>query len=171
MVAAAALFVAATLFAAVIKARRTAMADRALEGPLATVPATLTPLVAPHAPSQESASEMDIRAEVPARKAEHGARRARTVAEEDYAIERKILQPARAALAAGDVSSALAAIGEHARRFPAGQLAEEREALRVEALLNAHRTDEARAAAADFREQFPRSVLLSFVSAALRGAP
>jgi hypothetical protein len=168
--AAAALFIAATLFAAVIKTRRNATADRPLESPLATAPTTLTPLVAPRSPSQKRASEMDIRAEAPPTNAAHGARRARTVAE-DYAIERMILQPARAALAAGDVSSALAAIGEHARRFQAGQLTEEREALRVEALLHAHRTDEARTAAADFREQFPQSVLRSFVSDALRAAP
>jgi hypothetical protein len=170
MAAAAALLVAATLSAAVIKARRTA-AERAFEPPLATAPRTTTPLVTSHAPSQQRAPETDFRTEAPpTTKAVHGPRHAPTGAE-DYALERKILQPARAALAAGDSSSALAAIAEHERRFPVGQLTEEREALRVEALLSARRTDEARSAAAAFRNRFPRSVLLSRVSEALQAPP
>ena len=54
---------------------------------------------------------------------------------------------------------ALAALLEHARRFPRGWLTEEREALRVRSLAGAGRTDEARAAAADFGARFPHSVL------------
>ena len=170
MAAAPVLLVAATLSAAVIQARRTA-ARSALERPLAAAPAAATPPAVAHAPSQQRAPETDIRVEAPpAAKAVQGPRHVRTVAE-DYALERKILQPARAALAGGDSSSALTAIAEHERRFPAGQLAEEREALRVEALLSAHRTDEARSAAAAFRNRFPRSVLLSRVSEALQAAP
>jgi hypothetical protein len=80
---------------------------------------------------------------------------------ERYALELKVLQPARAAVARNDFSSALAAIAEHERRFPDGQLAEEREALRVQALLGLQRTEEASRAAAAFRERFPGSVLLS----------
>jgi len=80
---------------------------------------------------------------------------------ERYALELKVLQPARAAVARDDFLSALAAIAEHERRFPEGQLAEEREALRVQALLGLQRTEEASRAAAAFRERFPGSVLLS----------
>jgi hypothetical protein len=83
------------------------------------------------------------------------------VRNERYALELKVLQPARAAVARDDFSSALVAIDEHERRFPDGQLAEEREALRVQALLGLQRTEEASRAADAFRERFPGSVLLS----------
>jgi outer membrane protein assembly factor BamD (BamD/ComL family) len=76
-----------------------------------------------------------------------------------YALELRILERARAAVAAGDFSAALRAIANHQRRFPAGRLQEEREALRVKALSGLGRSDEARRAAERFRERFPRSVL------------
>jgi hypothetical protein len=79
---------------------------------------------------------------------------------EGYVLERKLLEPARAAIAGHDYPAALAAIAVHERRFPSGQLAEEREALRVQALVGEHRTDEARRAASAFRKRFPNSVLL-----------
>ena len=71
-----------------------------------------------------------------------------------------LLRPARAAVARGDFAAALHPIAEHARRFKDGRLAEEREALRVKALVGLGRTDEARLAAAGFRAHFPHSVLL-----------
>lgn len=80
---------------------------------------------------------------------------------ERYALELKVLQPARTAVARGDFSSALASIAEHERRFPDGELTEEREALRVQALSGFGRTEEASRAAAAFRQRFPGSVLLS----------
>jgi hypothetical protein len=83
-----------------------------------------------------------------------------------YALELKLLQPARAALNRGDFSSTLAAIAVHAQRFPDGQLSEEREGLRVFALLGAQRVSDARRAAAAFRRRFPRSMLLSRMNAA-----
>jgi hypothetical protein len=91
-------------------------------------------------------------------------------ARERYAQELKVLQPARAAVARGDFSSALASIAEHQRRFPDGQLSEEREALRVQALSGLGRTDEATRAAIAFRKRFPGSVLISRMQA-LRLAP
>jgi hypothetical protein len=91
-------------------------------------------------------------------------------ARERYALELKVLQPARAAVARGDFSSALSSIAEHQRRFPDGQLSEEREALRVQALSGLGRTDEATRAAIAFRKRFPGSVLISRMQA-LRLAP
>ena len=82
-----------------------------------------------------------------------------------------MLQPARAAVARADVTAALAAIAEHERRFPNGQLTEEREALRVLALAGAHRSEEARRAAATFRKRFPRSMLLARMNDALGEGP
>ncbi len=81
--------------------------------------------------------------------------------EEGYAGELRLLQPARQVVSAGNFGSALVSITAHERRFPHGRLAEEREALRVKALRGLGRADDARRAAADFRKQFPRSVLSS----------
>jgi outer membrane protein assembly factor BamD (BamD/ComL family) len=72
-----------------------------------------------------------------------------------------VLEPARQAVSAGNFASALGSIAAHERRFPHGRLAEEREALRVKALRGLGRADDARRAAAEFRQQFPRSVLSS----------
>ena len=78
-----------------------------------------------------------------------------------YALELRVLEPARAAVARGQFSSALSAIALHERRFPAGALAEEREALRVQALSGLGRNVEASRVAAAFRARFPGSVLLA----------
>jgi hypothetical protein len=86
---------------------------------------------------------------------------ARTATEiEAYALELRVLQPARQAVAQRDFGRALGAIADHQRRFPAGKLTEEREALRVKALLGLGRTAEAERAGAAFRARFPRSALL-----------
>jgi hypothetical protein len=79
---------------------------------------------------------------------------------EAYAVELKVLQPAQRAVARRDFTSALETIAEHQHRFPSGQLAEEREALRVKALLGLGRTADAQRAGTAFRERFPRSALL-----------
>ena len=77
-----------------------------------------------------------------------------------YTKELRVLQPARQSVAQQDFSSALSAIAEHQRQFPSGRLTEEREALRVKALLGLGRTAEAQRAGAAFRARFPRSPLL-----------
>ena len=112
-------------------------------------PATVTPIPVP-----EASSDGPLSALLPAPSAAHSAR-------EWYALELKMLQPARAALARGDYTAALANLAEHQRRFPEGRLSEEREGLRVEALWGAGRTAEATSAAVAFRKRFPGSVLIS----------
>jgi hypothetical protein len=85
----------------------------------------------------------------------------RTAAKGDlFTAELELLQRTHGAYTRRDFSAALALIAEHARRFPKGRLAEQREALRVRSLIGAGRADEARRAAAAFAVQFPRSVLL-----------
>jgi hypothetical protein len=79
---------------------------------------------------------------------------------ESYTKELLVLQPARQAVARQDFNSALSAITEHQRQFPSGRLTEEREALRVKALLGLGRNAEAQRAGAAFRVRFPRSALL-----------
>lgn len=87
-----------------------------------------------------------------------------------FTAEIALLQRAEAAYAHRDFSSTLTFVAEHARRFPRGHLAEEREALRVQSLVGAQRGDEAHRAAEAFSARFPRSVLLPRVSRALRPA-
>ena len=114
-------------------------------------PVTVPPLAEPQPSPAEPAPE----------KKSTAAAAPRAVASVDpYTLELATLQRARTALSAGDFSTALAALSEHQRRFPAGRLVEEREALRVKALLGLGQSDEARRTAERFRARFPRSVLL-----------
>jgi hypothetical protein len=80
--------------------------------------------------------------------------------------ERSILDGARRGLREKHHSVALAAIEEHRARFAAGQLAEERESLRVHVLVAMGRTSDAELAKADFRRAFPDSPLLESVERA-----
>jgi len=77
-----------------------------------------------------------------------------------FAAELDLLQHAHAAYTRRDFSTALTLLSEHARRFPKGNLAEQREALRMRSLAGAGRGADAHRAAADFAHRFPRSVLL-----------
>jgi len=81
--------------------------------------------------------------------------------------ERAMLDVARTALGRGDGPHALGACDDHGRKFPRGVLAEEREAIAVQALLLAQRTDDARARAERFRKSYPRSIFLPAVLAAV----
>jgi len=87
------------------------------------------------------------------------------------AAERGLLDQARTALARNRPADALAALARHANEHPQGQLAEEREALTILALVAAGRAEEARVKAQRFHEQYPRSVLWRSVKAALAKSP
>lgn len=78
-----------------------------------------------------------------------------------------LVERARVALLRGSARDALTAVDEHARRFPRGQFAEEREAFAVQALVGVGRVPEARARAEAFHRRFPRSALGSSVDASL----
>jgi hypothetical protein len=84
----------------------------------------------------------------------------------DLSEERKILDDARAAFGRGDPDGAVAKARAHERRFPHGALSEERDALWVQALAQAGKSDEARARAAKFEQNYPESMLLPSVKAA-----
>ena len=88
-----------------------------------------------------------------------------------YASELRLLRPAQMALSQSSFANALALVDEHQRRFPSGHLAEEREALRVKALLGLDRREEARRAAATFSGRFPNSALLARIQAMLGMEP
>jgi hypothetical protein len=80
--------------------------------------------------------------------------------------ERSLVDQARTALARRAPDDALTALGEHRRRFPRGQLAEERLALEVVALVAAGQGEEARTRASEFRSTYPASLLSPLVDGA-----
>lgn len=73
--------------------------------------------------------------------------------------ERLLLEKARSALAAGDSVAALAAVERHARRFPSGQLAEERDCLRIGALTASGDCETVRREADDYARRYPHGLL------------
>jgi hypothetical protein len=73
--------------------------------------------------------------------------------------ETRLLRAADVALRSGDAQRALALLDEHAARFPAGVLEEERAAERVLALCSLGRTHEAQADVERFLRERPRSPL------------
>lgn len=87
------------------------------------------------------------------------------------AAERAILDVARTALARGEGAQSISASREHERRFPRGALAEEREAIYVQALVLGGDKAAARARAIRFRQEYPDSMLLPAVAAATEGEP
>lgn len=79
-----------------------------------------------------------------------------TEVEAETETEVHLLQRAQGALGASS-NAALALTDEHARRFPGGALAQEREFIAVNALLALGRGPEARARAARLIERFPNT--------------
>ncbi|MGZ3440932.1 MAG: hypothetical protein ACXVDD_15515, partial [Polyangia bacterium] len=107
-------------------------------------------------PSPPSEAAVPSRAE-PHRAPRHG----------DLAAERALLADARAAMQASDAPRALALLDEHARRFAHGQLAEERDAMRVGAFWLAGDRDGARRRADEFARRHPDSLFLPSVERAV----
>jgi hypothetical protein len=85
--------------------------------------------------------------------------------------ERGLLDRARQDITQGLLAEAGALLRRHAAEFPSGQLGEEREALVIRLLVREGREREARARAARFRKQHPRSIQLPGIDDALRGRP
>ena len=79
---------------------------------------------------------------------------------ESYAAELRLLQRAQSDYAIHDYFDTLVLVGEHARRFPKGRLAEEREGLRIRSLVSAGRPEDASRALSAFAKHFPHSALL-----------
>jgi hypothetical protein len=81
--------------------------------------------------------------------------------------ERLILEEARNAITQGDTRRGLDQLERHRRLFPNPLLAEERDALQVQALVKAGRYDEARASADSFRKRASDSIFMPMVDAAI----
>ena len=87
-----------------------------------------------------------------------------------FTAERLLLDVAREALERDQPAAALAAATRHARRYPGGILAQEREVMAIRALASLHRGGEARQRAARFRARFPGSLFLPAIDAAIAGS-
>jgi RNA polymerase sigma factor (sigma-70 family) len=75
----------------------------------------------------------------------------------DSAAEQTAFDIARAAFAQGRMPAALQALAEHAKRYPRGRNAPERDQMWIEALLNVGRTAEACQRAESFRRAYPNA--------------
>lgn len=85
-----------------------------------------------------------------------------TATKHDTVVEElAILEQAQQAASRDDHAAVLAITRDHEVHYPKGRLSEEREALRVRAMIGLGRLGEARQTAARFHRSFPRSVLLS----------
>jgi hypothetical protein len=73
-------------------------------------------------------------------------------------------------LASDEPARALVFLDEHAQRFARGLLSEEREAMRINVLVQLGRTDEAKTRGEAFAARFPNSIMGSSVRAALKSA-
>lgn len=83
------------------------------------------------------------------------------------AAERALLDRARGALMRGDMDQTLKLTSHHARQFPRGQLAEERDALAIRALAQKGELGAARGRAVQFRARYPHSIFLPALATAL----
>jgi hypothetical protein len=88
-------------------------------------------------------------------------------ADDSIDAEVAMLGEAREALAKGQGVRALELLTEHEQSFPNGQLREEREALKVRALAETHRVDEARQQLEALEKAFPNSVFLPSIRRSL----
>lgn len=84
------------------------------------------------------------------------------------AAERTLIDTAKTALGRRDDAAALETLDRHARSYPRGVLSEEREALKVQALVGAKRVAEARVCAEHFKKTYPGSMLTAVVDDALQ---
>lgn len=94
-----------------------------------------------------------------------GSVEAKSEGDSNLKAERGLVEVARTALARHNVGEAMGLLSRHETEFPNGQLAEERESLWIQCLVNSGKGAEARIRADDFRRRFPRSILLPAVDA------
>lgn len=113
-------------------------------------------VVAPPAPALNRAAKASLKPTPPAE------------ANDELGDERSLVEQARTALGRGSPADALTALSAHERRYPRGQLAEERLAMQVLTLTSLGRHDEARARAEEFRARFPNGLFRSAVDSAVR---
>jgi hypothetical protein len=149
---------------------------RAPHAPAAVVTAAAAPEPLPGPPPiakqmPEPAPPIAARAEPTSVKPSDSARVEPRQRDRSLAAERALIEQAQTALAREQGTAALAVLERHARDFPQGELAEERDSLQVQALVKMERYEQARKAAAHFHGRFPRSIFGAMVDEALRSIP
>ena len=122
-------------------------------------------------PPLPGSSSTSARPVSPARSHAESGRPAPPPGTSQLAAERMLLDEARAGLVQGEPARALDRLEQHRRRYRAGMLAEERDAMSVEALVGLKRYDSARSAAEAFRGRTPRSMFLPTVESAIASIP
>jgi hypothetical protein len=122
-------------------------------------------------PTLEPAAPIAARAEPTSVKPSDTARVEPRQRDRSLAAERALIEQAQTALAREQGAAALAVLERHARDFPQGELAEERDSLQVQALVKMERYEQARKAAAHFHGRFPRSIFGAMVDEALKSIP
>ena len=90
-----------------------------------------------------------------------------SAAPSNLAAEQALIDTARSALSRGRALDALHATDDHARQFPHGRLAEERETMAIQALLLAGRRGDAEARGQRFHKAYPGSLYGNAVDALL----
>ncbi len=115
------------------------------------------------APSVEEPEELPDSVPVAAAREDEAAEPPQVPPVPSIAEESELVRSARRALREGQVTTALAALRRHDRRFPRGTLLEERERLLVEALVRSGDLQTALARAAAFLSTYPNSVQASAV--------
>lgn len=105
----------------------------------------------PQAPSERRTRPSERPGESPAQAAQEPP------ADSTLQAELTLLRAARAALAKQDATTALRLLGDHARQFPGGLLAEERMVLRAQALCEHGDRAEAREAVQQLLRAYPQS--------------
>ena len=135
--------------------------------PAAMNSAAPAPLEPAPAPSPETEAPAEAKP-APASAARATPAEAPSASEDALAGEAKLLNQAHAAMATAP-QQALAIAGEHAKRYPRGQLAAERELILVQALVKLGRTREAEARGRALRKSTPSSIYGERLDAILKG--
>jgi hypothetical protein len=117
------------------------------------------------APSTPATSTAPAKASAPSRPTSQPAK------DDGVLDELRLLERAQKSDARGDFAAVLAITTDLERRYSAGRLREERDVLRLRALVGLGKSSEARSLATRFRRDFPRSVLLPKLDEMLAAAP
>jgi TolA-binding protein len=129
-----------------------------LAGSHADVPAARSALPAVFAPARPDPSAEATMPDVPPPPGTGVGRPNPEASGGSLRAERLLLESATAALMRGDADSAMASLQKHARQYPRGALAEEREVLLVKVLRARGDENVAEQRASEFKRKFPSSL-------------
>jgi len=154
------------------KSERSTAHEPALKAPAASPSAVAVPLPTlrdfTEAPLASSEPPAPVRARVRVPAPTAAAPSASNAGEDALSGEAQLLNEAHRALASNP-DQALAIAREHARRYPRGQLAAERELILVQALVKLGRVREAEARGRELRKTAPKSIYEERLDKILRG--